>query len=698
MAWYNATTKPTSTWAIQPTSLFATAPQTMQPAAKPTWSTSSTVGQSLFAGQPQQMTPSTAYGTTPTTGTKSTYSSEPMTSIFPGYQTSTPQQMTPSSATYSSVPGASVFSGYTTAPPQQMTQGGGYGSTSTGGSTYSSVPGASVFPGYQTAPPQQMTPNPNAFSPSSSQQGSSPTADTSQDGILNQPGYGEQYWQQHQNDFTKPTAMSSFLPAASGRLLGMDYQPTEAQSAYNTFSQQFGQPGQGTQNAWNTSRQLQAPTSGENTMQAAQSYFSQPNLTYGYAQDTSGAFQTPTMGEQNLAVTDQALSGLNYGQQGVGMAANALAGNNATQGYNASLEPWSQAPSAADRGLSVFAPQLVGPSASEQLYSSGQGENNLDTYYNRQEQLKDRDITNRMAAMGVFGSGATARALEETNADLGAQQARDMAALAQQSDQSQIARTNAANSFFQNADQSDIAQRSLGLQGSQASDEGTRQNVNTMLNAAQQASNEGLGKINARTNAATGGGEQALQRLLGGSTVANAGDQSLFAQGQGLGNLGGTEATAATNRLTASSQQGLAADIENLARGNANVNAAQVYDNLKQQAAQTGVSIEQLLGNLTQGMDSEDQRRIVDAMNAATGAQNLEQGRYQTGVSDALKGAEDQSGIVTGGTNAATDEQTKLLTDQINGIIAGGALSQQQSDQLTALITQLAGLALGAKK
>lgn len=72
------------------------------------------------------------------------------------------------------------------------------------------------------------------------------------------------------------------------------------------------------------------------------------------------------------------------------------------------------------------------PSYSEQLYESGnQG---LNTWYDRERDKRQKRLEDQMSAMGVFGSGATARGMFELEAELGAQQARDMGDLAGRAD------------------------------------------------------------------------------------------------------------------------------------------------------------------------------------------------------------------------------------------------------------------------
>jgi hypothetical protein len=86
------------------------------------------------------------------------------------------------------------------------------------------------------------------------------------------------------------------------------------------------------------------------------------------------------------------------------------------------------------------------PSYAEQLYESGnQG---LNTFYDRERDKRQKRLEDQMSAMGVFGSGATARGMFELESELGAQQARDMADLAAKADNARISRLGEQRSWI----------------------------------------------------------------------------------------------------------------------------------------------------------------------------------------------------------------------------------------------------------
>ena len=81
----------------------------------------------------------------------------------------------------------------------------------------------------------------------------------------------------------------------------------------------------------------------------------------------------------------------------------------------------------------------------EQLYESGnQG---LNIHYDREHEKRQKRLADQMSAMGLFGSGATAKGLFELEAELGSQQARDMAGLASVADASRMSRSDQSRAW-----------------------------------------------------------------------------------------------------------------------------------------------------------------------------------------------------------------------------------------------------------
>ncbi len=587
----------------------------------------------------------------------------------------------------------------------------------------------------------------NMFSPPQPQPARSPLVDTSQSGFMNQPGTGEQWFADHQKDVNRPLGMDSFLQASQGRVLGMNYAPDNASSAYGKMSSELGTAGKGVTNAWDVASQLRDKTAGEDMMGKAANMFAGPNMAHDYATQTAGEFRAPGasenyysqvapglqqqgQGEQNaynllgqfkdpgaaennLSVTDAALGKINYGDMGIGATKN-LTGNAA--GYFGQNLKDVNGTNIVGQESQNFLPGLREKSNSENLYDSGN--TGLNTAYDREAQKRTRELQNRMAATGMFGSGTTARGMEEIQADIASSQARDMASLANQADQARLGRTGAALSFSDAAGKEGLNRLDVGLRGASAADASNLGNVNAMLGATGQASTEALGKVGARTTAAdaseraqldrlfksgqtglaadqqglnriTEGGTLAnnaqtgeINRLLGGSTVAAAGDHSLYEQASGLGTIGHNQATDEINRLGTSATAGTQADNARTQQLDALMKGATSLDDLRTKAAQIGINIEDLLGKETQSSDQLHINQTTANQTMANSVQDQFQNRYQTQADNLFRGATGQSGLVSSSTGAASDTDLSLGRDKINGLITSGKLTQQQGDQL----------------
>ncbi len=579
----------------------------------------------------------------------------------------------------------------------------------------------------------------------------SPLVDETQTGFMNKPGTGEQWFADHQADVNRPLGMDSFMNASQGRLLGMNYQPTTAAGAFGQMSSELKNPTQGITNAQGVSGQLRNTTAGEGMMSNAANMLGGPNLAHNYATQTAGQFQTPGasenyysqmapglqqqgQGEQNaysllgqfaapgaaegnLGVTDTALGKINYGDMGIGATQNLT--NNAAGYFGQNLKDVNGTNTVGQESQN-FLPGLRELSNSEQLYNSGnQG---LDSAYAREADKRTRELQNRMAATGMFGSGTTARGMEEVQADIAASQARDMASLASQADQARLGRTGAALSFSDAAGKEGLSRLGLGLQGATAADASNLGNVNAMLGATGQASQEALGKVGARTTAANAAeqaqldrlfksgqtglaaDQQGLQRtqlggtlahnasadqinrLLGGSTVAAAGDQSQTNQATALGGIGNNMTQDEISRLNTSGTLGISADAQRTAQLNTLMQGATSLDDLRQKAAQLGISIEDLIGRTTQSDDQLHLAQTMQNQNMANGVQGMFEGRYQNQATNTLAGAQAQSGLVSSASGAASDADMSLGRDLINGLISGAKMTQQQGDQLSEMM------------
>lgn len=590
------------------------------------------------------------------------------------------------------------------------------------------------------------------------------SVDANQPGFLDKPGTGEQWYAANQNQINKSGDLGNFINGATGRLMGMDYQPSNSTGAFGQMQKELGGgPQQGTSNAWGVASQLRNPTAGEGVMQTAAGMFAGPNLAHNYATDTAGYFKSPTntqgyadslrgqfgpgqgqtgalaasgqltnggpgAAETNLAATDRALGGIHYGDEAIDFDANHLTNN--TAGYADALGGFAQTRGTTGTEANKFLPGLENPSNSEQLYASGN--EGLNFAYDRSLKQRTRELQDRMAAAGLFGSGATARGMEELSADTIANQARDMASLAGQADQAHLGRAGAAQSFSTAADADALSRARLGLEGYQAGDQQQAANVGLMNNVFGLASGEGLQKVGLRTTSANNaqqamidrlfkGGSlgidadragnertrlgldvnsaadtQGLNRMLGGSTVAAAGDQSLFDQGTRLGNIGHQMTADEISRLDTSARAGVSGDVTNADRLQKLVAAGVDVDKLKGEAAKIGISVEDLIGKLTEQNDRNEWQRTKDREGMAVDVQNLFQGRYGTQFDQLMRLGGAKAGVDQTNSNASAEETYKTTVAQIQQLVDSGKLTAQQGQQMMDDLGQALGIGLKA--
>lgn len=513
---------------------------------------------------------------------------------------------------------------------------------------------------------------------------------------------------------------------ASGRLLSG---PTMGEDTMTTAAGYFGGPNLAHGYATDTADFFRTPGRSEAYADQYSGQLNRTGMGEEFAADNLPGLRNAGAAERNLATADNALSFVNYGKQGYEYAGENIGDASRTQGYADELVPWSRENITGDE-FDFYRPLLREKSHSENLYESGNG--GLNVFYDRERDKRTKRLQDEMAAMGLFTSGATGRGMAEIEGELGAQQARDMADLARQADDQRLGRIGQAESFAANAGQETLARRGLGLQGVTAADEGIRSNINTIVGAGEVASREALEKVGLRTDAATaaqdaelrrifGAGNLAVQgqqlgqdrlrlgsdianaadnnalaRALGGSTVANTGDTSIFNQGEGLGNIGKGLADTEITRTETGANLGLAADLEERLRASGLVDAASTLDAYESEAVQLGITLEQLLADVTGSVDEQDWARFIAEGEAAGSAQDYFEGRKQQEFDNTFKVGQAKSGLYADGSSQATGESGMYEAEGINLLIAQGGLEKQQAEQRWQELLQQFGGALQA--
>ena len=472
------------------------------------------------------------------------------------------------------------------------------------------------------------------------------------------------------------------------------YDPTNATGAYNNMRGAFSTPGAGATNARGISGRLLNDTEGENTMRGARSFFEGPNLARNYADDTRKFFGTqgqgatgaygiaggPTAAEDNLGYVDEALSGINFARDANAQGGQVLRGNTRTRDFfDTDVLDASRRNTVGDE-YGFFAEGLRGPSYSEDLYESGN--EGLNTFYDRERDKRTRALEDKMASMGVFGSGATGRALYELEGELGASQARDMADLAGQADSARLARTGEARAFSGAAGQEGIARTDLGIRGATASDDQMRDNALAMMTLAQGAGEEAFGKVDRRTSAAKNASDATLsrgrlgleaddsnlRRVLGGSTVARSGDDSYFNQGRGMFDVGKGMSETELDRLRMSGDLGLDADDRDFER------ISKLFD--------SGLDLDKFGSGLTKDFNDETFRRWGAEGDAANEAQNKFETRERYGINDKMRLAQAKADLESRIREIATSDGRDLSLAEIRAMVQEAGITGQEAENM----------------
>lgn len=544
-------------------------------------------------------------------------------------------------------------------------------------------------------------------------------------GVLSGPGAYEQWYKQHSGEYDKPTRLDNYWEGLQGRTGGQGYQPTTSQDAWGSVKSTLSGPGQGTTNAYDTSSKLSKSGSpGETMLGSAAGYFQGDNKTAAYAKKLgTGMFTQPGQAESYY---DQAGGQLKGQGQGQGMAyGNAgqmqqpgaaeqnnnrvqgmLGGNNASRDFNQGLGASGfMGKNTVGNEASYFAPGLREKSNSENLYDSGnQG---LNTYYDREAQKRTKALSDQMASMGVFGSGATARGLYELHGELGAAQARDMASLAAQADQAHLGRSAAAQSFAKDAGGEELARYGLGMQAAGQSDESTRGNAGLMNEASRNAQDlqlqrlfqggqlglqsdaEGRARIELGGTLAQNAQTGAMNRAKTGADIQKSADESMFDQGRGLADTGNMLSTQYLDRMKSSADIGLRGDQESRSRANDYFKNAGDLDTRR-------LDSETYNRDTAGGVDQQDAGRRLAGGNAAETAQNMFEKRERYGIQDKSALANSQAQLVQGALGKSADEQRAIYEDVINSIMAGGQATREQAEAQAQQMFQAYGIAVNA--
>lgn len=509
----------------------------------------------------------------------------------------------PLTGTYQSAGRTPTYQQPAPAPKPAPTSGTGYSSgaiTALGGlssGTGSRPPStaSTQAPASSYTAPRSPYSQPAQTSPSSSGAASARNASGQ---TMRDPGEYEKWYQRNASRYNQPTALSSYWQSVQGKVGGQRYQPNNAQSAFNSNAGALRNDSYGMTNARNVSTQLRDPSRGEGIMGQAAGMLGGPNQTQQYYGENQGFFGAPGDIEQYYDTNGGRFQQAGFGEQ----AAQGILGSEDLTGlYDNRL---------VGDELDYFREPLRSKSYSEDLYESGnQG---LNTFYDRERDKRQAALEDRMAAMGVFGSGETVEAMYQLEGELGAAQARDMADLAGQADDQRLGRAGALMDFSSAA-----ADEELGRGG-------------LMLDATGRAlelDRDAIDRLTAGGNLARDSSRYGLDRTVAGGDLARSADDSRRMQADSLGGIGRDMASESRQRLDASGRMGLDADAEQRLRLAEYYDQATGVDDLGLRAQADELSWIQTGGDMAGAVDRGNLDWLEGGGRAARGAQDAFQGR-----------------------------------------------------------------------
>lgn len=507
-------------------------------------------------------------------------------------------------------------------------------------------------------------------------------------GLLSVPGEGERWYEQNKSRWGQPTRASQYWNSISGDLMGGKVSPNATRGAWEYFSSQVQNPGQGVRNAWDVSQQFRNRGAGEDAAAAARKYFSAPGTGESWIGQNMSYFSAPGQAEKNYDHAREALARIDYGDRGIESTRRFV--GDAQRGaryFDDVVRKFSQEETPVEGEQKFFSPLLREKSRSETIFDSGTG--GLIDPYQRAQDKQQRRIRDEMAATGRFNSGTALSAENELASDIAAAEARDRIALARQADDAFLARTGASRDFADTAGRAALDRRRFGMESASTVDEGQRANARTMLDAFGAASSEALSKVDKETAAAGLAQSSGLARMQAGIGAAEKGQRlGMDRMGDYL-TAGEKEQSMFEERLGRSATTGLAADNTWMQQLDKYFSGARDADRMEKEFDQYGTEKAKNWFDIALSVDSNDRERMNDEFRMAQDVQRLFEGRERGALSDISGVAGAQMNAYLSAMGAAERERFEAETEQLNAALASGKLTaeqhQSQMNQLLAM-------------
>lgn len=233
--------------------------------------------------------------------------------------------------------------------------------------------------------------------------------------------------------------------------------------------------------------ELSGPGYGEQNYLNNQAWWNAPTAQGDYWNSIKGQFNGPTAGETRMAGDAATLRD--------------------TQTANETL--WGRLASGQDEGYNAMKQTL--PELSQQGAMERFDANGLNEFYDRQFETGSRRLDTASAARGGFNSGAALRGIQELDADLSAQHAKDRMTAAQQAQEAMLSRLTQKGAVGNN------------MGGLEA-------------DVAGNASDSAIDRVNKAAGFEKTGIDSALQRVATGSGIAGGADSADLAKHTGQQN------------------------------------------------------------------------------------------------------------------------------------------------------------------
>ncbi len=536
------------------------------------------------------------------------------------------------------------------------------------------------------------------------------------------PGYGEDWWQSHKQQWDQPGAASNYWNGVQGWFTNPTQQeqtiqgygtqmgntPGALENLYNQYNAngEFTTPGASEQWWARNGNQYNAPSEGERALSGVLPEYRQSTDMENWNAQHGGEFNQAGDMERfygqnvdklynnnNLAQHQGGIANDINSAQNTGRFFGATAGDLLTPSYTENLADQYQR----------------GPSYNEQFLLGGGATQGLDQLYNRLQGQEARRLDTRAAAGGSFNSGAALRAQEESGADLSAQHVRDYMAASQAADTSRQADDTYGLNLMQGADTGLRGRIDLGLRGAGQADtqalararagqdlytgvsDELRNNLTTAGNWAQNSQADWLGRMTEGANAANESSTQRINRLQGETTAGNdLSTQFLNRLTQGSEAADRTQ-TAWKNRIDLGVN---AADREQMAWQNRLKDAAGL-----QHDSQADI-LARLLGGgtLSNQAGGEDIQRYLGGQNSAIAAQNAKQGREAGVLDNLMKVGGAQAGVTERISDAARNGNAQAAMEEINGLLKSGQISAEEAQAKYGAQMQALGLVIQGGK